>query len=488
MIDRASVRKLFATVDIEVQRDAMDAAANLLSTGADADSHIVMFWTVAMGYLQVRNTRKVAGYLARANRLTHGDPVTLLLAHASLSQAGQHQVANNTWLELTRKYGTDSGALKLAKEIELIERYRLTVAECSILVLLQADLFQFAGNRVAARALYEKLTKRAPQWSRPHINLGLLHLADGRISDAIRSLETAVALHPEDPKATLLLGDARLKAGEVDIAKGLYSAAKGRVPADAQIALGSVELKGGDLATARIQFQQARGQDLGNPAASVGLGDIDRLGKNYKGSAGHYLDALQLAMKGGYASAEPSIRLDLATVYSAAGLHHEAMDTLDEGAKRFPSYMETWNFRRADIADALHNHALAESLLRSALEAATDAQSTAIIGLENRGLIEKCVITYTAQLARNPNIDRRLSIQIALGYLYSHQGNLQKSYESRLDVSRIRPRGVDWYLLGLSAQAVNKELDAKMAFKNALSSKNLPETIRQSLSKQGGPR
>jgi tetratricopeptide (TPR) repeat protein len=306
-------------------------------------------------------------------------------------------------------------------------------------------------------------------------------LSTGQIDEAIRILERAVALDPNDAKATLLLGDARMKDGTRVATPDTY---RTKSSPDLVVTQGNLELKRGNLDRARSDFKAARGLAPLNPAPAIGLADVERIDRNYAKAASHYTDALQLAIRGGYAASEPAIRLSLADVYLSAGRFHEAMDVLDAGLKRFPILIDKWNVRRADAADGLHNPALAEQILRSALEnvEASDLECTA--ALQKRGLFEKCILTYESEMARKPSAGRRAMIQTALGHIYAVKGDHITAYSQRLDVAKTRGRGIDWYRAGVSALAAQKVLDSKDAFRRALASSNLPADIRKSLASE----
>lgn len=468
----------FRGADVALRGGNVRKAAGLLGDLAKLDTNVVVQWTAALAYIQLRDLVSANQFLSRAQSATHGDPVTMLLKHAVQSLAGTDATANATWLEITRKYGSDTGVLDLAAPIRKIKEYMDRSASCSILMLLQADLHQFAGDPKASQEIYRRILKLQPEWPRPHINYGLALLSTGQVDEAIRVLERAVSLDPNDAKAALLLGDARMKGGAQSERP---DAPRTKTSPDIVVTQGIAELKRGNLDLARSDFKAARTLAPFNPAPAIGLADVERIDRNYAKAASHYTDALQLAIRGGYAASEPAIRFSLADVYLTAGRFHEAMDVLETGLKRFPQLIDKWNSRRADAADGLRNAALAEQVLRSSLETVEASELECAVAIQKRGLVEKCMVTYQAELSRKPSSVRKFQIQTAIGHLLTVLGDHNAAYAIRLDVAKSRGRGIDWYRVGTSAMAAQKPLESKDAFRRALASANLPADIRKAI-------
>lgn len=473
------VATAFRSADAALRGGNIRKTAALLGDLAKVESNVVVQWTAALAFIQLRDLITANQSLAKAQASTHGDPVTMLLRHAAQSLAGSDTAANATWLEITRKYGSDTGVLDLALPLRRIKDFMESNASCCILLLLHADLYQFAGEPKASQELYRRIIKQQPEWPRPHINYALALISSGQVDEAVRILERAVSLDPNDAKAALLLGDARMRDGaRVDTTEPVRT----KFSPELSVTQGIAELKRGNLERARSDFKVARGLAPRNPAPAIGLADVERIDRNYVKAAVHYTDALQLAIRGGYASSEPAIRLSLADVYMSAGRFHEAMEVLETGLKRFPLLMDKWNVRRADAADGLRNPALAEQVLRSALESVEASEVECAFSIQKRGLIEKCIVTYQLELSRRPTSARRAQIQTALGHIYTTQGDHVTAYAIRLDVAKSRGRGIDWYRAGTAAMASQKLIESKDAFRRALASTNLPSDVRKALS------
>ena len=81
----------------------------------------------------------------------------------------------------------------------------------------------------------------------------------GRPMEAVRKLETVLAVRPDDVDAWLNLGLARLMLGQFEDAEAAFNAVLSRTPdyADAHAGLARVAQRRGDLATARAQAAEA---------------------------------------------------------------------------------------------------------------------------------------------------------------------------------------------------------------------------------------
>jgi len=211
VIEKQRIAAAFRSADAALRSGNIRKSATFLGDLAKVEANVVIQWTAALAFIQLRDLITANQLLAKAQASTHGDPVTMLLRHAAQSLAGSDAAANATWLEITRKYGTDTGVLDLALPLRRIKDFMESNASCCILLLLHADLYQFAGEPKASQELYRRIIKQQPEWPRPHINYGLALISSGKVDEAIRILERAVSLDPNDAKAALLLEDARMR-------------------------------------------------------------------------------------------------------------------------------------------------------------------------------------------------------------------------------------------------------------------------------------
>lgn len=76
---------------------------------------------------------------------------------------------------------------------------------------MQGVIFRQQGNLEGARETFTGLTREFPELPEPHNNLAVLDAAEGRLQDALRSLETAIRLNPTYGTAHRNLGDVYLR-------------------------------------------------------------------------------------------------------------------------------------------------------------------------------------------------------------------------------------------------------------------------------------
>lgn len=77
--------------------------------------------------------------------------------------------------------------------------------------LLRGVILKQQGDMQAARESFESLTREFPELPEPHNNLAVLQAAEGRLPDALRSLEMAIRLNPAYATAHRNLGDLYLR-------------------------------------------------------------------------------------------------------------------------------------------------------------------------------------------------------------------------------------------------------------------------------------
>ncbi len=115
-----------------------------------------------------------------------------------------------------------------------------------------------------------------PDEVRAHVELGAAYLERGDVAAARRELELATELRPDHQRAQYLLGLARLRAGEPDLA--LAALAMAPSVADARLLEGELYRRQGDLPAAGEAFRAAIESNLDEPTlrgeAHRGLGAV----------------------------------------------------------------------------------------------------------------------------------------------------------------------------------------------------------------------
>lgn len=103
--------------------------------------------------------------------------------------------------------------------------------------LQQARAAYAAGRRIEAREQFVAVTRRQPQLAEPHIYLGRMAREDGDRATALRELETAIRLEPNNGTALREMGSYLLSIGDAQLASRFYVRAIEANPQD-QTAMG----------------------------------------------------------------------------------------------------------------------------------------------------------------------------------------------------------------------------------------------------------
>ena len=138
--------------------------------------------------------------------------------------------------------------------------------------LALGDAHRLRADVAESEAAYRRAIALEGQRPEPHLGLGLLYANANRPEDAIRELRAALQRDPTDPEVQLELGR-RLQGNEAR--ELLTRATRGRPDLiDAQVALGDVELRAGNVDAAKAAYEAALAADRNSAAAHTGLGEI----------------------------------------------------------------------------------------------------------------------------------------------------------------------------------------------------------------------
>jgi tetratricopeptide (TPR) repeat protein len=72
------------------------------------------------------------------------------------------------------------------------------------------------GNAAQAEGYFRRATELAPQLADAHLNLGLAQVREGKLPEAVHSIETALRCDPRLPQANLFLGITYVQMGQTD--------------------------------------------------------------------------------------------------------------------------------------------------------------------------------------------------------------------------------------------------------------------------------
>ena len=216
-------------------------------------------------------------------------------------------------------------------------------------VFTQASNAMRQGDLNHAGDGFAEVTKLAPSFAEAHFNLGLVREEEGRLDEAVASLEKAVALKPRLRGANLFLGIAHYKLNHYDRALSAVRKETEAYPKDASawMWLGVIELAKNQPEEAAVALDRAaqlapddadilyhRGQAhllvsrnsyermfKENPKSwrvHEVLGQIDSDAERYNDAIAEYLEAIRLA------PTQPGLHEELGAVYRRAMKADEA--------------------------------------------------------------------------------------------------------------------------------------------------------------------
>lgn len=139
-----------------------------------------------------------------------------------------------------------------------------------------ADQYAASGNTQQAEEAFRQLIARRPNLSRPRLNLASLYMQQRKFNEALKTLQEAVQLFPDDAMAHYLLSFALEATQQLPQARQALEAAVRLKPdyAEAQYALGLSLQRDQDLAGAETAYRQAVQSDTRMPQAHVALGVV----------------------------------------------------------------------------------------------------------------------------------------------------------------------------------------------------------------------
>ncbi len=97
-------------------------------------------------------------------------------------------------------------------------------------VKVKADALLHQGQFDSAISLYQRIIRRDDAFANAHYNLATAYFLQGEIAKAAKSLETFLALRPDDAEALYNLGCLKLRLGNFVVAEGYFQKAVGCLP------------------------------------------------------------------------------------------------------------------------------------------------------------------------------------------------------------------------------------------------------------------
>jgi tetratricopeptide (TPR) repeat protein len=128
------------------------------------------------------------------------------------------------------------------------------------------------------------------------LKLGYIYSAMGRISDAQAQANFILSRQPQNEEAPLLLAEASLTHTDIEAAqRRLQALARGGDRAALELALGSLALRGHDVAAAAAAFQRAQTLDARSPAVYSALASLNWAKNDLAAAAANFKQAADLS-------------------------------------------------------------------------------------------------------------------------------------------------------------------------------------------------
>jgi predicted O-linked N-acetylglucosamine transferase (SPINDLY family) len=257
-------------------------------------------------------------------------------------------------------------------------------------LIAEGNRAEEAGRLDEARRLYEKALAAAPGYARAHLNLGIALEALQDADGARRCYESALAVDPGNPFASYNLGKLLYSRGGAQQAEPHLRAALERKPdfTDARVVLSAVLEERGDAAGAAAELERVIAQRPDYTGALYNYALV--LGKLARRADAEAALRRVLALDPAY----PRARFELGTLLRAAGRVDEAEPLLKAAVEESPDSPEAHlalaevsasrgrhdvALARADAAIALRPHSgrawLARGLALNALQRPPEAEA-----------------------------------------------------------------------------------------------------------------
>ncbi|MDE2998355.1 MAG: tetratricopeptide repeat protein [Gemmatimonadota bacterium] len=208
----------------------------------------------------------------------------------------------------------------------------------SILFARLADELLRLGNVDRAAQICRRGLRYRPFYPAGHLVMGRCHMAAGRLEDARREFQTTLALDPDNPSASWLLGRIERKMGFEERALCYFGYARTVDPFSRLLA---AEMEAGVQAEAEPASKSQTGDETARPAPEASVGtdrssaggeDLSSLLRDLREHCGPAAD------RSGDSDTEiaPIATSTLAEMYAVQGLIEEAVTVLTQVCEREP--------------------------------------------------------------------------------------------------------------------------------------------------------
>jgi len=251
--------------------------------------------------------------------------------------------------------------------------------------------------------LWNDVVQKSPNKTRGHISLGIVYRNQGRLGEALRELEAAIILDPENAAAHINLGNVYSDLGRVDDAIQEYKTASTLRPdyVDPHYDLGIVYQNLGRFDEAIREYQAAIRLDPGLPRPHNNLGRV----YFEKGKLPDALEEFEKAVK--IAPDFFSAHINLGIIYQKLGQLDEAFQEYKTALILNPNFGEA-HFNLGNLYKDLGRQEEAIGEFQAALKLEPDLVDAHYnLGLiyQGTGQIQKAIYEFDQALQINPNYD-----------------------------------------------------------------------------------
>lgn len=230
-------------------------------------------------------------------------------------------------------------------------------------VVLAGLSWEQTGLWENTETLWTRTIAGNPQSRVAHKNLGVYFMENGRLDEAQREFEAALALYPDDLEATLNMGILASERGDWDAAIGSYRVIleAGAYPSLALNHLGIASARTGRMEEAIGYYERALEADPGDAHARLNLGAARAALGDLNAAVADYEEAIRLN------SGSAEAHYNLAIALNALGRRDEAAEHYERAHRLDPSDVDTL-YNLGVVYMDQEKHAQAAERFRAALE------------------------------------------------------------------------------------------------------------------------
>ncbi len=344
-----------------------------------------------------------------------------------------------------------------------------------------ADLALRNKNTTEAWSWLEKALKLAPQNALVHQAIGRYHFASGQHSKAIEALKKAEQLNPSSALIPIDLGEIYMQAlRKPDEAASAYRRALNIDPqhAGAHYGLGTALATSGKLVDAEVEFNKASSLSPNNPLPGQSLGRLYM----QQGQTDKAINAFDSVLRAA-PNFVPAL-LDKGDIYLGKGDLNRALTEFQKAAKVSPNN-DMAHLKLGMAYQGQGHRTEAENAYQMAIKInpklALAYNNLAWMATESGKNLNQAEQWAKTSVKLGPGVS---SFQDTLGWVYRSQKKPALAEQTLLKASEMKPASAEtFYHLGMVYLDQNKNKEAEMAFRKALSIQKDYMPAQQALAK-----